>query len=221
MTSPGWRTQEIAGFIAEYVAPVLLTQGWKRSGRRFTRTTSAGDVAMIRFHSTSPGNRPGVAFYVELAVVPALWRQWLLHAGFGGSGAISEAEGMWRNRLDQPLRAGVRWAEEIWRFHDEATRRIAGQELGGLFTERIVPHLELLLDPIRAVAFIKTLSDEDYHRDGFWADQALAIAMYEVGSGMLEDAEAAVAALSDRWRDLGGDDDAVRFLEARLAGRAG
>lgn len=45
---------------------------------------------------------------------------------------------MWRNRLYQPLRDGARWAEEIWRFHDDATRRIAGQELVSGLAERIV-----------------------------------------------------------------------------------
>ena len=62
----------------------------------------------------------------------------------------------------------------------------------------------MLLDPVRAVAFIKSLSEQDYHRDGFWTDPLLAIAMYEVGSGTLEHAQAAVAALATRWKELGG-----------------
>ncbi|MFN8085387.1 MAG: hypothetical protein U0Q14_14280 [Dermatophilaceae bacterium] len=132
---------------------------------------------------------------------------------------MSEADGMWRNRLYQPLRDGARWAEEIWRFHDDATRRIAGQELVSGLAERIVPHLDMLLDPVRAVAFIKSLSEQDYHRDGFWADPLLAIAMYEVRSGTLEHAQATVAALAARWKELGGDEDAVSFLQSGLAQR--
>lgn len=77
----------------------------------------------------------------------------------------------------------------------------------------------MLLDPVRAVAFIKSLSEQDYHRDGFWTDPLLAIAMYEVGSGTLEHAQAAVAALAARWKELGGDEDAVSFLQSGLAQR--
>lgn len=89
---------DLRELLAVYAEPILRERGWKGSGRRFTRSNEVGDVALVRF---APWQLPDVvSFNVELAVVPALWARWRTSADLRGSGGLTEADGLWRSRLD-------------------------------------------------------------------------------------------------------------------------
>jgi hypothetical protein len=87
--------------LRESIGPTLSAAGYRGRGGTWTGTSSLGDFAVVnvqRSRGTWPGAEDQISFYVNLAVVPLPWWEWL-QARHGTMRDPKEFHGLWRRRL--------------------------------------------------------------------------------------------------------------------------
>jgi hypothetical protein len=96
----------------------LAELGFSSDGPRYYLRSDAGDFAVIEMEQSVSGWAGGAnEFFVNLAVVPAPWLDWMRtrfpHARSSWTRCPDHASGMWRERLPEPTST---W--EVWTLTD-------------------------------------------------------------------------------------------------------
>ncbi|HEX5598102.1 MAG TPA: DUF4304 domain-containing protein, partial [Micromonosporaceae bacterium] len=89
--------------VSDYLAPVLKETGFRRRGRVFRRFAENCDAVVVRVQ-TSSGTWPGEAeFYVNVALVPVPWLEWMRKPGNPADLVDpDDAEGVLSARVTRP-----------------------------------------------------------------------------------------------------------------------
>lgn len=169
--------EAFTAMVQAHVGPPLRAAGFRGSAPTWRLTSPSGDVAIVNLQRSRWDHGDAVTFYVNLAVLPALWWQCLKHDGRAVRPRDPvEAHGLLRRRLDapaqEPLRGnwsirGVDPGNDCGRMLQEELQRIA------------VPELRALLDRDHLAAFVCGGAQ------GWWVTQpqGLALAFIVAGAG--------------------------------------
>jgi hypothetical protein len=143
----------LTSLLREHVTPLLSEFGFRREGRRYRLVAGNGDQAFVAFQRSRTD--PGAAdeFFVNLAVVPVPYWDWLRHIRPGDALTdnlqAEEADGLWRDRLVAPpqFAAGIEpWQAERWLLDSVENLPACGAALATALREQAVPQLTQLLD---------------------------------------------------------------------------
>lgn len=123
----------VALFYRQYATPILVDHGFAASGRTYRRVADNGDTAVVNFQSSS-GSHPGAyLFYVNLAVVPVPWLDWITKGAADPETFRPTSEyGLFKARI----RPAGRW-DETWMIDSPEAAHERGRELTAVLPARL------------------------------------------------------------------------------------
>jgi hypothetical protein len=131
------------------VAPVLRNAGFKKSATTWRLHSPHGDVAVINVQKSRWNTGNEVDFYVNLAIVPAVWWENLSLDIDTRPATPHEFHGLLRRRLDPTA-----VLPNGWNVRDTDSAGTCGAVLGEQLEHIAIPELRDLLDRDRLVAFL-------------------------------------------------------------------
>src|SRR4051794_27030330 len=113
--------------LKQQIGPLLRGTGFKSAASTWRLQSARGDVALINLQTSRWNADDEIRFYVNLAIVPAAWWEFLSQQLDKPPSTPRESHGLLRRRLDPPkahppLRHG-------WLVHDAHSARTCGQVL--------------------------------------------------------------------------------------------
>ncbi|WP_375478141.1 hypothetical protein [uncultured Jatrophihabitans sp.] len=110
--------RNVSSFVGRYLWPMMKDQGYARRGLTFDKISAKSDHALvvIRSRRMDPGV---VTFVVEAALAPKPFIAWLDRDQKVGTESLSEAHGLWRERLENwlpPAQIALGYGTEFWQF---------------------------------------------------------------------------------------------------------
>lgn len=138
--------------LREHVAPLLRSAGFKKSATTWRRYSTHGDVAVINVQKSRWNAGDEVDFYVNLAIVPAVWWEHLALELNTRAKTSGESHGLLRRRLDPALDRVT--MPNGWQVRDTDSANTCGAALSQQLEHIAIPELHDLLDRDRLVAFI-------------------------------------------------------------------
>jgi hypothetical protein len=188
--------------LRDQIGPLLRASGFKGPAGHWSLTdTATGDLALVQTQGSAWNTAAATSFYVNLAVVPAPWWQYLTYRDGGTpSKTPKEYHGVWRARLDGRGRGS-------WTITDAASARQAGQHVTTLLTDEGVPQLRHFL---HRAALLDHLRTKERHT--VFTGEPLAVVLADAGPS------AELDEVLDQIRaDVAGDD--VPLTRTRRAHR--
>ncbi|MBM2620611.1 DUF4304 domain-containing protein [Actinoplanes sp. LDG1-06] len=164
--------------VKTHVGPPLREAGFKGSAPTWRLRSPAGDVAIVNLQKSSYNDGDEVNFYVNLAVLPAAWWEYLIDETPQRRPANPvERDGLLRRRLDPPVKFRLR---DGWVVGGADDADDGGIVLGEQLEQVAIPELRALLDPGGLAAFVEG------DAPGWWVTRRkeLALAYAVAGEGM-------------------------------------
>jgi hypothetical protein len=187
--------------ILDRVAPVLEEGGFRHQGRVFWLQSAPRDRALVSVHASRLGPRQA-EFFVDLAILPAVYRDWLSQRGKRHDDPI----GLWTGPLHSPGRHDSAWLGH-WSF--DLDDHETGQQLTWRL-RKMLPGLVRLLDRDNFLAFVRNPStpESELH---LRRDAAIALLLAENGDSVELDTLLAGLAAQGSHPDL------VPYIRTRAA----
>ena len=127
--SPDNTRAAVKVFFDQHITPALLAHGYAKGGRTYRLASDLGDAAVINFQVSSGTSRDEYQFYVNLAIAPVPWVDYLRSLRSGTPKPISdpadESEGMLRARVNPPGRFNWVLTPSVELAHETGQRVVA------------------------------------------------------------------------------------------------
>jgi hypothetical protein len=178
--------------LKQRVHPVLRGGGFKRSGTTWRLESPQHDFAVVNVQISRWNVGDEVNFYINLAIVPAMWWQFISQRWHRTRAAPLESDGLLRRRLDPPDGAPAQ-PEGAWHIRDTRTASECARILSEHLQNVVVPELSSSLDRQRLPMLIREGGS------GWWLTQHrhLALAFVIAGDGSSPDLATALDAFDD------------------------
>lgn len=126
------------------VGPLLRSFDFKGSVPNWRLSSPNGDSAIVNLQRSAWNGPEAVAFYVNVAIVPVPWAEWLDHASSTPAATVHPraSAGVWQRRVVSSAPGGLK---ERWEISDAASADRCAAELLPALTG-VVPELQRLLD---------------------------------------------------------------------------
>ncbi|MEV0560925.1 DUF4304 domain-containing protein [Dactylosporangium sp. NPDC050588] len=170
--------EAFGAMVKMHVGPPLREAGFRGPAPTWRRRSPAGDIAVVNLQKSSYNDGDEVNFYVNLAVLPAAWWQYLIDDSSQKRPTNPvERHGLLRRRLDPPVKSRLR---DGWVIRGTDGGDDCGLVLGERLEQVAVPELQALLDPGGLADFL------DGGARGWWVTKRkdLALAYVLAGKGM-------------------------------------
>jgi hypothetical protein len=125
----------------EYINPYFRGRGFTRQGRVYRRTNDGGDMAVVQFQASSGSTADSYRFYVNIAVIPKPWQDFLDFDAVQHSAQPRPPDGSrgmyWRRVQGSPER-------DIWAIDDLSSMPAVWRRLEGPLSADVSQAIALL-----------------------------------------------------------------------------
>jgi Domain of unknown function (DUF4304) len=156
--------------LRQHAHPPLRAAGYTRAAATWRRQSPHGDIAVVNMQKSRWDIGDEVTFYVNLAIVPASWWQFIREEWGKTTAAPRESHGLLRRRLDVPADHPT-LGRTGWQVRDAASADVCGHALRDQLHHVAIPELAALLNREYLLDFIHAGAA------GWWVAQPPNLAM--------------------------------------------
>ena len=179
------RTPGASLFFRDYADPILAKFRFIKKGRTYRRRSDTGDTALVNFQSSSGSNPESYEFYVNLAVAPVLWAEWLTKAPVDPATFVpTDAEGLYWDRL------GSGTFLSTWTIQSVETGHACGRRLA----ETLPTRLDDLVSMLDRGEFLRRVRDGERHMRSSLAAEIIL----QLEQGSFDELERLLAMMDER-----------------------